>query len=703
MSKKSLLFITTVGILIFLFGCAFSAYRNTGTISPRSTGPGELVLNLDSKSVSNRTIQPDIDMTVSSYDIYGYGPDGATFEELNIIASSITISGLAPGNWLITVDAKNEDGAIIGDGSTNVLIVSGNTASATVEVAPLDGIGELLITVTWENSDKFTDPVVTGTLTPTGGTPENIGFFTNGNQATHNSTRNKGYYIISIHAEEDGETWNFVDSLRIVYNETTQALIDVTGPTADGVIIITIDDDLQNPIEITFTGDKSQLEEGTNMNITASTDPSPVDCYQWYLDGAKLDGEINSSIIIGDTLPLGFHKLTLFVELGTILSAKHILFEVVEDISAQNLPDELLDDFNDEDFEHNLWNGEFENFVTNLGEETLSISYDTINKMGDSGYGFKIDYDLPEDTSFGGVKIKLSSDGSRKNLGIYEYLNFWVKGSVDDIPLKIEFQTTDFSLTDPVARSKAALYVSDYLDGGITTDWQEVKIPLDAFANLDSLNSLSALLLEFEHDYAVTCGYPTTGEVYIDNIGFGEASLGIVRIDHFSDKWGWMAIGGNLGSMPNELPALPWHKATFDDTVYHNYPSSLKSEYDVSEPEEWAGFFMLLGGGGDGWEAVKCDFSGYSDLTFWAKAESEAKNPKIFKLEVNYLDEKFEWLSTGLNDTWQKWRISLYDPLWDHIDWSKVTQINIVYEKSSISSESGAINGTVYFDEFQFE
>ncbi|MFH1385294.1 MAG: carbohydrate binding domain-containing protein [Candidatus Omnitrophota bacterium] len=348
----------------------------------------------------------------------------------------------------------------------------------------------------------------------------------------------------------------------------------------------------------------------------------------------------------------------------------------------------LLDDFDDATG-FNKWGGRYLKFHSTIGGENINTSYDSSNRMGSSGYGYSIEYAVPSSGSYAGVKATLTSSDGAKDLSSYEYFTFWVKGSVNDIPVKIEFQNPS---------GNAYVYITDYLDGGVSTAWQEVKIPLDTFTNLDSLTNVNGIALVFEHDYAVTSGFPTSGTLYIDDIGFGETSLGYVRVDHFGDNWGWSAVGGNSGNLGN-------HSSSYDDTVYHNASRSLKSQYNITV-ENYCGMFMLFGGGNDGWTAQECDFSDYKKFVFYARAASAATNPKVFKLEIVDGDGTVSIFITGISTAWKKYTLDFKNV--PEINKGTIKQINIIYERTSpggygIIEQGGAPSGTLYFDEIQFE
>jgi hypothetical protein len=313
-------------------------------------------------------------------------------------------------------------------------------------------------------------------------------------------------------------------------------------------------------------------------------------------------------------------------------------------------------------------------------------------------YSFDLFFDVPLASAYAGVSVdpaSLSPDGAT-------HLAFSIKGSVNNIPLKVEIQTESGSL----GRRSASLYIRDYLDQGILhNEFQTVQIPLVAFANLDDISTLKGIVFVFEHDYATSSGYPTTGTVNIADLSFITAPVQSIRVDHFADTWGWMAMGGNMGSMSGSNDANA-HTITFDNSVFHVFPASLRSTYKVpnlAEPNNnWCGMFMLLGGGADGWTAQECDLSSFDRLSFWVRAASDAGNPKRFKIELLFGTEgKAGFYVDTITSSWQKMIIPLSSLV--GLDRSCIKQINIIYEREVIQSMDGSTAGVLFFDELQFE
>jgi|GEM_PF-3580818 len=117
------------------------------------------------------------------------------------------------------------------------------------------------------------------------------------------------------------------------------------------------------PVAISFSGVESQLAFGTDMTVTAVTNPSTVDAYQWYLDGALISGATTASVTVGNSLATGDHALTVETTLGGVVTSNSAPFTVIDfsqylqlDISDQYAPATTVHLTQDIDtFTHSYW------------------------------------------------------------------------------------------------------------------------------------------------------------------------------------------------------------------------------------------------------------------------------------------------------------------------------------------------------------
>lgn len=399
-------------------------------------------------------------------------------------------------------------------------------------------------------------------------------------------------------------------------------------------------------------------------------------------------------------------------------------------------PGPLLDDFAT-GTGTNVWNditGTFKSEGTPSdptfpeGSCTVSYTNNPTEMYGSTGHSLKLNYDVSayrgsgdeREGSYAGYFSKLGSG----SLSAYTTLSFYVKGQVGGETFKIEFKnnsSTSYYYDDPndpekthYYRNKAQIYVTDYLDGGVTTNWQLVTIPLRNFANLDGWSSMKEFIITFENLASYHNSSPAQGAIYIDEIRFGAPVINDIRIDHFGDNVYLCALGGGMGNMPNEPPTQPYSDISFSNTVSHNSPNSLLSEYYTFPFPYWAGAFIIFGGGNAddslgvleypdkmGFIGVPQNFSDYNYLSFYIRAKSSTENPVTLKVELPSNSGTSSVYITGVTTGWQLARLPLSS--FTGLDKSTIKQVNFVYEFTPIVLDGGNWAGGVYIDELQFE
>lgn len=353
----------------------------------------------------------------------------------------------------------------------------------------------------------------------------------------------------------------------------------------------------------------------------------------------------------------------------------------------------LIDDFNDA-AKPNALAGDSGTTTSGSGNDEISF-YNVLptNIYGQDGYSLKLEWAAANNGDWAGYWTKLSSANTGIDVSSYKYLSFRVKGEAGGEFFKIQL----LNASTDTARNNAHLYIADYLDGGVTTEWRKVNIPLDAFVNLDSLANVTELNFVFEATQSIQNGSPTSGVIYFDDFIFGDWFGGVTRLDHYSARFGTStsinALGGNMGDLDSNPPALVHSIST---NVYRNYANALYSPYDVTVG--YAGIFSVFGGGTNGFTAISHNISAYDTLVFWAKAKSNTENPGSIKIELADSVITSSYVVSGLTASWQEFSLPLssFTPT---LDKSNIKQMNIIYEDWRATNKIGA----VYFDEFDFQ
>ncbi len=358
----------------------------------------------------------------------------------------------------------------------------------------------------------------------------------------------------------------------------------------------------------------------------------------------------------------------------------------------------IINDFDDGIVNKNSFGGIANYFQSGGADCEVEAECNPDNVYGRVGYSLKLTYNVSPIDSFSGYWSKLEG----ADLSEYKYISFWIKGAAGGEYLKVEFKNNSADSN----QNKAWVYIDDYLEGGVTTEWKKVVIPLDAFLNINDWKDMKELIFTFENYQSRMNSRPLKGTVYIDNIILGTYFLGYVKIDSFNDKLGWMAIGGNIGTTTGDGSI----SYSFSSSIYNKFPNSLKLDYDVSVGNSWAALYGILGGGATGWTKLPHNFSNYDLLSFYIKAESTNKNPCGIKIElhdyINPQNQPFYKIekdsSTNIKTNWQQFKISLSDfknSTSTPLDKTCIQEIVFTFENSNVSNTIG----TVYIDDVQFE
>ncbi len=362
------------------------------------------------------------------------------------------------------------------------------------------------------------------------------------------------------------------------------------------------------------------------------------------------------------------------------------------------VPGALLDDFRYA-APINVWNAPTGTFSSSAvfpppSDANCIASYESNTNItfGGSGYSLKLNYNVSAANSFSGYYSYLGS----ASVSTYKALSFWVKGAAGGEFFKIQLKNTSGG-----TRNTAAIYVTDYLDGGVTTGWQKVTIPFYNFGNLDGFTSMAEFTIVFENSQSGINGSLPYGTIYIDDIRFDETTQTTARVDHYGDKIGTCALGGNIGMGVGGGASESLNRYDFvsGSNEYSPYPNGMKLTYNVTSG--WSYVFILFGGGSDGWTALPQNLSAFNYLNIRIRARSEAENPKYLKLEIaDGTGAKFVVLE-GITTSWQYWHVPLSE--FTGLDKSTIKQITFVFEDWRISSAGGSKSGVIYIDSVQFD
>lgn len=321
-----------------------------------NSGEGTVVLSIaPGGMLTSRTIEPSLSMDPAFYNIYGVGPAGMTFERLGVTPGGVVQASLTPGDWLITVDAYNDDDppVRIGTGEATVTVRAGRVQTVIIDVMPLPDAGQLLLGVTWPEN-VLLDPVVTGVLTPLGEVGEDLAFTNAGDDlsATYSSpdmadpdALASGYYTLALTLKTEApdgsglvKAWGTLEAVRIVAGEISEKTYELVEDVNHGGVVI--NPEMDNPITISLSGVVDPLTAGSEMTVVA--EPAGETSYQWYLDGVLLENGANvtitgNTITFGKDVGLGYRWLSVIVTSGSVISSTEEQFQVVQTPGGSSL------------------------------------------------------------------------------------------------------------------------------------------------------------------------------------------------------------------------------------------------------------------------------------------------------------------------------------------------------------------------------
>jgi len=316
MKHLTSIFALVLACIVIIIGCDLSLYQN---------GTGGLTISLGSSS-RNLVWEPALDMDIASYTVSGAGPTAEdSFEVSGHTEGLFTKDALAVGDWTITVDGYNTDGDKIATAEANVTIVRDETTAVTMVLRPLEGTGTLSVSMSWTDSHGvLVDPGATVVIRDEEGaaidsisTP--VDLTVDGQSAAGTITDlSTGWYEVTVNLSDGSTTaWQGVFTLRIVKDQTTTGTVTIPeeqlqiGPGM-GTVSITIEEDMDSPLAVGFSGMPETIEAGTEVTLISTETYSGSEQYRWYVNGVRQTDETTSSFTY--TLDeVGTHTVSLLV------------------------------------------------------------------------------------------------------------------------------------------------------------------------------------------------------------------------------------------------------------------------------------------------------------------------------------------------------------------------------------------------------
>ena len=271
-------------------------------------GTGSLAVSLGS-STRNLVWEPALDMDVASYTIRGAGPTADdSFEVSGHTGGLFTRDGLSVGQWTITVDGYDTNGTKIATVQAAATVTRNATTPVTMVLRPLEGTGTLSVSMSWTDSQgvlaSLSAVVVIrdeeGSDIDSLSTPVSLTIA--GQTASGNVTNlPTGWYEVTVSLKDGNSTaWQGVFALRVVKDQTTTGTVVITenqilvGPSM-GNVAITIQEDMDDPLSVGFSGMPGSVEAGDTVTLTSTGSYSGNEQYRWYINGVRQTDQTASS------------------------------------------------------------------------------------------------------------------------------------------------------------------------------------------------------------------------------------------------------------------------------------------------------------------------------------------------------------------------------------------------------------------------
>ena len=157
-----------------------------------------------------------------------------------------------------------------------------------------------------------TNPSVSATLTPAGGSATSLPFVVAGSQALYTASLPNGYSTLAVGLLDSGVLiTTAIDVVRVVAGQVTSGNYDFSNVNeATGTATITVTQNLMNPLLASISGAPASQSLGTSSTLTASVSNYAGGInYAWYVNGV-LTGT-GTSFPFGAARGVGTYLITL--------------------------------------------------------------------------------------------------------------------------------------------------------------------------------------------------------------------------------------------------------------------------------------------------------------------------------------------------------------------------------------------------------
>lgn len=219
------------------------------------------------------------------------------------------------------------------------------------------------------------------------------------------------------------------------------------------------------------------------------------------------------------------------------------------------------------------------------------------------------------------------------------------------------------------------ILISEYLQEGITAQWQKVQIPFATFTQVVNWSTMAKLDISFENLYG-----NGAGSIYIDDIKFEQIPAVPIVVDNFNGMTGENGLGGLYW-------AFAYGNGVIDagynfDNRYGDTGACYRISFNVTETN-----YTFLSS-----DLMVLNALDYNTLSFYIKGAKGGEKPNIYLSDgivrgfVNVEDY------APVTISWQKIDIPLEDFIRQGVDITDLRYMQVVFERQEM-------NGTIYLDD----
>lgn len=230
-----------------------------------------------------RTIQPELDLVVTSFSVVATADDGGTLSA-DSDGPVVSFESVTPGSWDLAATAFNAAGVPILGAAKSVYVSPRLETSVAMVLEPLLGSGRVELSVLWPETGVV-EPLVTAILSR-GDEERLLNLECAGSACTGVvSDIPSGYHVLTV-ALSDGEerVTGMADSVRVLAGELTSVTVDFSNGQrmfrGDIAVSLVLDDD--PPIDVVIGGVPPTVYEGEYILPTVEDPIAPI---SWFVNG----------------------------------------------------------------------------------------------------------------------------------------------------------------------------------------------------------------------------------------------------------------------------------------------------------------------------------------------------------------------------------------------------------------------------------